>query len=122
MFKDIKNFHEKFDLHYSGKARELSRELQYFRIQFLEEELEEYKKAVDENNLHEMFDALIDLVYVALGTAYLHGFDFSEGWKRVHSANMSKVKALSKDDSKRKSSYDVVKPKGWKAPSLEDLL
>lgn len=68
------------------------------------------------------FDALIDLAYVVLGTAHLQGFDFEEGWRRVHAANMSKVRARRKSDSKRKSKFDVVKPEGWQAPVLTDLI
>lgn len=122
MYKDIKDFHEKFGLNYEGKSRLLDGEIKKFRIRFLEEELEEYKKASEEDNLHEMFDALIDLVYVALGTAYLHGFDFTEGWRRVHHANMQKIRASSSVDSKRNSTHDVVKPKNWKAPTFDDIL
>ena len=73
-------------------------------------------------------DALVDLVYVALGTAHIQNFDFEAAWKRVHEANMQKV--LAKDLPtyvqgkawRDKSPMDVVKPHGWIAPSLEDLL
>lgn len=70
----------------------------------------------------ESFDALIDLVYVALGTAYLHRFPFNEGWARVQEANMRKVRANKKSDSKRRTTHDVVKPPGWRSPELDDLV
>lgn len=122
MYKDIEEFHIRFGLNYDGKPRELNEKLQQFRIKFLEEELEEYKRAVIENNLHDAFDALIDLVYVTLGTAHLHGFDFIEGWKRVHKANMKKIRVEYKSQSKRNSLHDVIKPKDWEHPNLDDLL
>lgn len=73
-------------------------------------------------SLHEQFDGLIDLVYVALGTAYHHGVDFDEGWRRVHEKNMQKVLAKSADESKRGYRFDVIKPKTWKPADLSDLV
>lgn len=138
MVGDIWSFHAKFDLLYQGKPRQLPEDILMFRLQFLREELNEYETAA--NRLHAslargleddaevthllelQLDALVDLVYVALGTAHLHGFDFNEAWSRVHRANMAKVRAQSADESKRGSTYDVVKPKGWEPPSHTDLV
>jgi predicted HAD superfamily Cof-like phosphohydrolase len=70
------------------------------------------------------FDALLDLAYVCLGTAFLHRFPWNAGWSRVQAANLSKVRAESSDDplSHRKHRCDVVKPAGFKPPVLTDLL
>ncbi len=138
MFEDIKAFHEKFALTYNGPPRVLDEELGKFRAGFLAEELAEYAMPDDlhdgfvdavkaefeptRKSLEDQFDALIDLVYVALGTAYLHGFDFEEGWRRVHEANMKKIRVERVIDSKRGSVYDVIKPDGWLPPSLADLV
>lgn len=138
LFANVGAFHEKFGLpHYNviDKPQALDAETQKFRSEFLQEELSEYEGAVnalalvsEEDEYREVllaaaFDALIDLVYVALGTAHLHGFPFDEGWFRVQEANMAKVRAQPDgSDSKRGSSLDVVKPDGWKAPNLVDLV
>jgi predicted HAD superfamily Cof-like phosphohydrolase len=119
---DIKAFHEKFKLGYNGSPRELEQELGSFRIKFMQEELDEYREAYVRGDLEKQFDALIDLVYVALGTAYLQGLPFQQGWRRVHLANMAKVRAKKKEESKRGSEYDIVKPPGWTAPQFFDLL
>lgn len=146
---DIEAFHKKFGLEYTGKPRVLPMDIAEFRRKFLTEEVDEYKKAShaaqyrlamldgiqqqlfddDDKNeerlkahMAEMLDALIDEVYVALGTAYLQGFDVREAWRRVHKANMAKVRAESAADSKRGSKYDVVKPPGWEPPDLSDLV
>lgn len=146
-FGDIARFHERFALEYRGKPRLLDSELAEFRIKFLQEELDEYKKATEEATkylrqsslpfdtseeddawpdlacyLEKQLDALVDLVYVAIGTAYLHGYDFNEAWRRVHNANMKKIRAHKVDESKRGSTYDVVKPVGWEAPNHYDLV
>lgn len=114
MIGDIKAFHEKFGLDYNAGPRWLPQELEDFRRQFMQEELDEYIAA---DTLEGKLDALVDLVYVALGTAYMSGFNFQEAWRRVHEANMAKVRGES-----GRSSYDVVKPEGWQPPYLGDLV
>jgi predicted HAD superfamily Cof-like phosphohydrolase len=136
--------------HDSGPRTQLDPSILPFRVKFMLEELDEFCKATgvtfttagsggeDEVDLGlleinidssksidhaEAFDALIDLVYVAMGTAHFMGYPWRLGWRLVQRANMSKVRAQ-KDasDSKRGSSFDVVKPPGWKAPDIRSLL
>ena len=111
---DIREFHEKFGMEYEGKPRKLSPELLEFRVNFMKEELLEYLQST---TLHDQLDALVDLTYVVLGTAYLQGFPFEEAWARVHAANMKKVKG----PSERSDKFDVIKPEGWTPPDLTDL-
>lgn len=133
---DIEEFHRKFGLLYKGKPRLLPPELAEFRRGFLQEEKDEYVSHVEAcdiavrecdeaevtHQLAHMLDGLVDLVYVAIGTAHLHGFDFREAWRRVHAANMTKVRARRAEDSLRGTTYDVVKPDGWLPPRHEDLV
>tara|TARA_Y100000389_G_C17281505_1_gene423207 strand:+ start:265 stop:654 length:390 start_codon:yes stop_codon:yes gene_type:complete len=114
LVSDIKDFHEKFGLEYTGDPRVLPADLRLFRIKFIDEELLEYASS---KTLADEFDALIDMVYVILGTAHMQGLDFQAGWDRVHEANMKKVRG----SSARSLSYDVIKPAGWTAPDLTDL-
>jgi predicted HAD superfamily Cof-like phosphohydrolase len=118
LVKDIRDFHTRFDIAYDGPPRHLPLDLYEFREDFLTEEAHEYATAP---TLEKRFDALIDSVYVALGSAHLHGFNFYEGWRRVHAANMLKVRATAPEQSLRNSTHDVVKPPGWQHPDLEDL-
>lgn len=120
--KDIADFHEKFGLQYYGPPRQLPVDLAQFRYNFMREELFEYVDARDHDDKAKQLDALVDLLYVAFGTAHLHGFDIQTAWSRVHAANMKKIRALREEDSKRGSTYDVVKPPGWIAPKLDDLV
>lgn len=144
---DIVEFHERFRVNYDGKPRCLPDELKDFRLGFLAEELEEYQGSVQEasallaiarrirsddasagvvEHLASQLDALVDLVYVALGNAHMQGFNFYEAWRRVHRANLAKIRAP--DDaqpapgSTRGGRYDVVKPPGWEAPDHTDLV
>lgn len=138
--QDIEDFHTHFGLDYSQSPRALPKDLEDFRLKFLQEEKDEYaahqRAAYDETtrppndrdhvnytyHLEEALDGLVDLVYVALGTSYLHGFNFREAWRRVHEANMKKVRAQLDTDSKRGSTLDVVKPAGWGPPNHADLV
>lgn len=122
LFEDIIAFHKKFGLEYNGEPRVLDDELADYRAAFMREEWQEYIDGRVVDDLEEMLDALVDLVYVALGTAYLHGFDFNQAWERVHAANMAKVRATAAEQSKRGTAYDVVKPEGWVPPDLSDLV
>lgn len=87
-------------------------------------------------DLHDALDGLVDLEYVLHGTVLFHGmggyaFDsntstrlsiFEAAFIRVHQANMAKVRAPSSEASKRNSTYDVIKPEGWKSAVFHDLL
>ena len=117
--KDITDFHQKYGIDYNGRPRDLPQDIADFRIKFMREELDEYETATC---LADKLDALVDLEYVLLGTSHLHGFNHPEAWRRVHSANMKKMRVEREEDSKRGSKYDVVKPPGWTAPDLTDLV
>lgn len=136
---DIVAFHEKFGLAYNGKPRSLPDDLFSFRIGFMREELDELEvaqfdatRAIDfgddeadlVHHLEKQLDALVDELYVLLGTAYLMGMIgvFPEAWRRVHEANMKKVRAERASQSTRGSTFDVVKPDGWEPPSHTDLV
>lgn len=124
MTADIYEFHEKFRLLYEGPPRTIEGELREFRVKFMQEELDEYAEALDKGDLEGQLDAIIDLIYVALGTLHLQGLlpIFAQGWKRVQAANMAKVRAERAGDSKRGTTFDVIKPEGWTAPTHADLI
>lgn len=128
MINNVYEFHNKFDLPL-GKTDELLNDVkaQEFRVKFLEEELEELKEALLDKDRVKAFDALLDLAYVAYGTALFMGVDpaqWSAGMRAVHNCNMAKVRVKNSDDSKRGSSFDVKKPEGWTGPEsqLEEIL
>lgn len=133
-YSDVGRFHEKFDLQFVGyltvggyimpSPRLLDQETYEFRNDFMQEELDEFAEAHADGDLPKMADALIDLVYVAMGTAHMMGLPWQELWDEVQRANMSKERAVSRDDSrsKRKNSLDVVKPDGWTPPDIDGVL
>lgn len=127
-FSDVGDFHEKFGLRSSDRGsvlppNMLDGELYDFRRDFMQEELDEFVDAWQVDDLAKMADALVDLVYVAMGTAHLMGLPWQELWDEVQRANMSKERAAADgSNSVRKSSFDVVKPAGWTPPDIEGIL
>jgi hypothetical protein len=84
----------------------------------LREELDELASS---EVLEEEVDALLDLVYFALGRVVEMGVAVRPAFETIHAANMAKQRgALSKRPYSR--GYDAVKPEGWKAPDLRPLL
>lgn len=120
MIGNVAEFHEKFSLPL-GQQDVLTddQHAQEFRTGFLQEELDELKEALATGNRVKAFDALLDLVYVAYGTALFLGVDPAQwhaGMHAVHSCNMAKERVLRAEDSKRGSTFDVRKPVGWVGP------
>ena len=121
-YDDVYQFHQKFDLPRPAKPELPPRDLFQFRKEFLIEEILELATAYERGDVAEYADALVDLVYVAIGTAIVSGVPFDAVWRVVHEANMRKVRAKSAADSKRGSAHDVVKPPGWEPPDVEAVL
>jgi len=113
MLRDVAEFHELILNDYAEPTPTLiSLEYCIERASFLHEELDEFCIAAGEGNITELADALADIVYVALGTAYKMGLPFDGIWKAVQEANMRKVAG----PTKRGNKVDAMKPAGWVGP------
>ena len=122
ILKDIDNFHKKYGFEKNEKIDiPNNSELINFRTAFLMEELAEYTNAITKKDAAGALDALVDIVYIALGTAWLFNLPFEKAWNEVQKANMSKIRAKDKT-GKRGTKFDVVKPKDWKAPNIEKII
>lgn len=129
MFLDVGQFQRKFKLPeacWTGGARlchGLTEEEFRYRFSFMQEELEEFAKAYASQDPASMLDALVDLVYVAIGTAHYMGAPFNVAWDMVHEANMKKVLAPAEgDDGHKRGNAEVIrKPAGWQAPDIKEL-
>ena len=122
LLKDIDNFHKKYGFEKNEKIDiPDNNELINFRTAFLMEELAEYTNAITKKDAAGALDALVDIVYIALGTAWLFNLPFEKAWNEVQKANMSKIRAKDKT-GKRGTKFDVIKPKDWKAPNIEKII
>lgn len=122
MFELIKEMHTAFGVKYNGLPRQMPKDEFEFRIKAFYEEINEYIAAYHEGDIEGQFDALIDLIVFAMGAAEKQGFDFPEGFNRVMEANLQKELVTSAEQSKRGHKEDLIKPEGWRAPYLGDLV
>ena len=127
--KDIAEMHNKYGV--NPVVRQFDQEklaaFLKFRVDFLQEELDEMRSAVvSEGNgvsvSDDVVDALIDLCVVAIGT--LNAFDVNAytAWDRVHFANMKKEVGIKASRPNPLGLPDLIKPEGWTAPSHRDNL
>ena len=123
--KDINDMHVKFGVHdwvdKNLDNKELMSKFLKFRMAFLEEELAETQKAVNEDkDPDEIVDSLIDLCVVAIGTLDAFGVNSYRAWNRVHTANMAKTPGEKKERPNPLGLPDLIKPEGWEAPTHVD--
>jgi hypothetical protein len=119
--EDMDMMHNKYGVHEAiGKLTpEQLVEFIKFRFNFLQEEVDEGKKAIGERDAEEVIDSLIDLVVVAVGTLDLLKVNFSQAWYAVMEANMNKKIGIKASRPNPLGLPDLVKPEGWVAPSHE---
>ena len=120
-FEDVGEFHRKFGLPHvdDGPPVELDRETLAYRTAFMLEELCEFSRAASTNDLPKMLDALVDLAYIAIGTAHFKRLPFDAAWAEVHRANMAKERGPT---AARGHHLDVRKPDGWMPPDIEGVI
>lgn len=88
-----------------------------FRIDFLQEELDETSGALVNTDAEEIVDGLIDLCVVAIGTLDAFGVDPYKAWDEVLKANMQKEVGRKVTRPNPLGVPDLVKPDNWEAPS-----
>lgn len=117
---DVRAFYEKFGQHIAPRPALGNPFRVNERINFMQEELDEFRQAALSGDLAGQADALVDLIYVAKGTALELGLSdcWEVLWQDVQRANMAKV--IGK--THRGINIDVAKPPGWKGPTTEEIL
>jgi len=94
--------------------------LRMLRVSLLLEEVTEYLKAEEDNDMVEIADALGDIHYIVAGTELAYGIDGEAVFKEIQDSNMAKL------DSEGNPKYDgtgkVVKPLGWEPPKIANVL
>ena len=61
------------------------------RVDLIDEELKEFKHAIQTNDLKEVADALTDILYVTYGAGHAFGIDLDKCFDEVQNSNMSKL-------------------------------
>mgnify|MGYP001362600784 FL=1 len=88
-----------------------------FRADFLQEELDETKRAILAEDAEEIVDGLIDLCVVAIGTLDAFGVDAHKAWNEVLVANMDKSVGVKESRPNPLGLPDLVKGEDWEPPS-----
>lgn len=116
--RDVRDCHEKFGILATDFPVHLTKRKLQERVDFLCEEVQELQEALHSQDLMLQADALIDIVYVAKGTAVMMGLPWEDLWMDVQRANMQKERGV----GKRGHQVDLVKPKGWVPPQTGRIL
>src|SRR5262245_36710203 len=110
-FMQVREFHVAFNHHCPEKPRFLPEDRVAKRYNWMLEELEEFRKAT---TIHDQADAMVDLMYFALGTLVEMGVKPGSLFEIVHEANMKKLwpdgKVHYAPDGK------VIKHPSWQPP------
>ena len=115
-YQDVYDFHEKFGCHIENKPKVATEQIRELRWNLIEEEYGELESAITTENLPQIADAIVDSIYVLIGTAISYGIDLRPIWDAVHVSNMNKVGGGERSDGK------ILKPGDWVAPDVESLI
>lgn len=110
-WNDVKRFHKLFNHPHSVYPVLLDQERISIRSKWMCEEIEEL---IDADSIYEQADAIIDLIYFALGTLVEMGVRPKSLFDIVQDANMNKMwsDGIPRYDKDGK----VIKPSSWKDP------
>lgn len=110
-YRDVRAFHTAFNAPHPQTPVMIEPERAAARADWMREEIDEFLEAA---TLTDQADAMIDLLYFALGTMVEMGVPPQELFDIVQKANMTKLwpdgKPHYREDGK------VIKPVGWQAP------
>ena len=90
-FEKVGIFMKTFGQEVKTKAELSNDKINELRISLINEELEELKKAIKDNDILEVADALTDILYVAYGAGHAFGINLDKCFNEVQDSNMSKL-------------------------------
>ena len=110
-YKKVKQFHKSFNHPVEEKPTRISKEQAENRANWMKEEIQEF---LDADTTVDQADAMIDLMYFALGTMVEMGVNPEPLFDIVQEANMAK---LWPDGQVRyRSDGKIMKPDNWTPP------
>ena len=90
-FESVKKFMQTFGQQIKEKAEFPSEKITKLRYELIEEELREFKEAIDKKDIKEVADALTDILYVTYGAGHAFGINLDKCFQEVQNSNMSKL-------------------------------
>jgi len=90
-FEKVGHFMKTFGQEVKTNSELSTEKINNLRINLINEELEELKKAIEDKNIIEVADALTDILYVAYGAGHAFGINLDKCFDEVQKSNMSKL-------------------------------
>ena len=113
-FEKVGVFMKTFGQEIKSKSGLSSDKINELRINLIKEELEELKKAINDNDIKEVADALTDILYVTYGAGHAFGINLDICFEEVQNSNMSKLgsdgKPIYNDSGKVMKGPNYFKP------------
>ena len=113
-FQKVKKFMETFGQEVKSSPSFSSEKINELRYNLIKEELDEFKQALEDNDLLEVADALTDILYVTYGAGHAFGIDLDACFVEVQNSNMSKLgldgKPIFNDQGKVMKGPNYFKP------------
>ena len=119
-FEKVGLFMKTFGQEVKNKPGLSTEKINKLRISLISEELEEFKEAINSNDIKEVADALTDILYVTYGAGHAFGVNLDKCFDEVQESNMSKLG----DDGKPiyNESGKVMKGPNYFKPDLSKFL
>ena len=90
-FERVRKFMEIFGQEIKEKAEFPNSKITSLRYDLIDEELKEFKVAIEKKDLKEVADALTDILYVTYGAGHAFGINLDKCFEEVQESNMSKL-------------------------------
>ena len=87
-FEKVGLFMSTFGQEVKKKSELSSEKINSLRLSLIQEELDELTKAMKENDILEVADALTDILYVTYGAGHAFGIDLDKCFDEVQRSNM----------------------------------
>ncbi|MGW8065056.1 pyrophosphohydrolase domain-containing protein [Streptomyces ziwulingensis] len=116
----VRAFHRAFGLDVRSTPTEVAPDLAAQRGELLAEEAAEVAEVSVRGPLDRLAHELADVVYVAYGTALVHGIDLDEVIAEIHRSNMTKVGP--DGQVSRRADGKVLKGDHYRAPDVSGVL
>ncbi len=90
-FDKVKIFMKTFGQEVKSKPEFPEEKIVKLRYDLIDEELKEFKEAIEKKDIKEVADALTDILYVTYGAGHAFGINLDKCFTEVQNSNMSKL-------------------------------
>ena len=113
-FEKVRIFMKTFGQEVKTNPSLSTKKINDLRVSLINEELDEFREAINNNNIKEVADALTDILYVTYGAGHAFGIDLDKCFEEVQRSNMSKLgkdgKPIYNEHGKVMKGPDYFKP------------